>query len=1022
MNLLETVSPIITTQIEKDEFENDRELVLDYFFINYLGFIGLLMLPSQSKIALNNYFKHTNLNDETSTDLAYATKLILDNTNFPVTTNKLANVIFLIKQRKITGANFNLSTLTHLFKTLNIQHTNFKPSVLLYQLLEKLKEKVISFEEFTIELIKLLHTPKYHHLGLQLLKIIKSDQFDVGIDSDNTPEDTKIIVKDIPEAKPEKTIDDIKQTLSWILERKLDRRDIEFVKGISQHNKELILSDTDFIESLNDLETHNMALFYNFMIAHEIKDDFLIKLIPYDLLFRIYSDGKHSSEATKQSLLSLITQNKETFFNVLSTEEIKDLLNSKIFISYNFIKNTTQLISSPHVKEIVDVFSDTVFAFSFYKHVIDYTADVSSSLRGMMNQHISLFTKEFFAYSADIVDKCVSTYIDNLSEYSKHADDVIRTLKYISPNTADIIIDSISKKSLMYQCINVHFAGFVSLQELLTSHIFNSILDHQIKYISTLDKIAILSNKYIDFTRKIENIRYIDDKLRKYGLSFYNNNNPKIMKLSKMYSSLLVEYYEANHTTDNLFQLIVNLLDGDYDGIWNVVILYIKDNNQFPDFGAPWVINIIDNISPELLKKTLTSDIINQIMESAQYSKPILEVFISRIHQFYDELDLGKNLELQLLIIGYSIKGATISKLSEEIHHDKHLIKPLTKIDNDALRKIFLYNDVDVKFIYNDIINNAKTVEEAKTAIDSIDISPLIISSNISAVNLSEMELKRTTIIFNKNHNHYKHDNISANVLGVMNCSIPVQLKNYQEFVKNHPDTEYLIPAFHGTGSIAASFITRYGFAVIKSRDSAIKISGKMLGDGIYMANNIDKALQYVGDSGFTRKKGTKGYIFEMRVALGKPNVDYAADGVKGFYAHNVVSPEWVVFKPNDQIEIYKIYFVEIQDKQFIDELISNNHQLGEAKMSSFKTFMKDKNYPQSYIVYIFQDGYIPVSEHESVFYDKYKPMNDNVHIEDNWVYIKTDQDSERRIVHTTQLFLHDTIKINEFLELTKHK
>lgn len=134
-------------------------------------------------------------------------------------------------------------------------------------------------------------------------------------------------------------------------------------------------------------------------------------------------------------------------------------------------------------------------------------------------------------------------------------------------------------------------------------------------------------------------------------------------------------------------------------------------------------------------------------------------------------------------------------------------------------------------------------------------------------------------------------------------CQFPSKKKGsldgFKKMKDEGIDPGIMKPVFHGTGSIGASMILRYGFKVISSSDPSVV--DRMLGDGIYFSNVLDKVAQYVGDEGFSRKKGIQGYIFEMMASLGKINRDYKSAGTGSIFdVKSTVSPEWVVFNPNE--------------------------------------------------------------------------------------------------------------------------
>ena len=129
--------------------------------------------------------------------------------------------------------------------------------------------------------------------------------------------------------------------------------------------------------------------------------------------------------------------------------------------------------------------------------------------------------------------------------------------------------------------------------------------------------------------------------------------------------------------------------------------------------------------------------------------------------------------------------------------------------------------------------------------------------------------------------------------------------------IDRNDNKKYLKVAFHGTGSMAAAFILRFGF-----KDTGVIVmgagnAGQMLGDGMYLATNIDKATLYAWDGGvLSNNYGERGYIFICEAALGERGVDfeYAAPGEY----HDIKGREWCIANPTRQVWIKRAYKIEV--------------------------------------------------------------------------------------------------------------
>jgi len=229
-----------------------------------------------------------------------------------------------------------------------------------------------------------------------------------------------------------------------------------------------------------------------------------------------------------------------------------------------------------------------------------------------------------------------------------------------------------------------------------------------------------------------------------------------------------------------------------------------------------------------------------------------------------------------------------------------------------------------------------------------------------------EERMSKSYELYKKYHSGGKHGNTTFKILKTYTVNLPTD--EFDKFRKEHPDST-MFPVFHGTGDIGAAFILRTGFVVIPSTDSSV--TGRMLGDGIYFSNVIDKVQQYVGDSGMTRQWGSKGYVFEMDINLGVRGVDYRQDTT------NVISAEWVVSDASKQIKILKAYRVELVDPNFIKQF---NPDLKENVLENAKQILEGKM-SKTYYNYIFMDGKIPVSKYKTVEFEKIKFIDRDVRI-----------------------------------------
>ncbi len=291
----------------------------------------------------------------------------------------------------------------------------------------------------------------------------------------------------------------------------------------------------------------------------------------------------------------------------------------------------------------------------------------------------------------------------------------------------------------------------------------------------------------------------------------------------------------------------------------------------------------------------------------------------------------------------------TLQKAMGEIFSDTVPIKPYEGMTIDRLREVMAYNNIQFPILPRQQGESYSAFHE-RVKENATNAKPNKLYAE--EIKISQAEKKRLTVEFESRNSH-KHGTYFE-VLRAFDVNIPVQASEWVDFANEKAGKEnpIMTPVYHGTGSIGASMILRYGFAVVESADKSVV--GRMLGDGIYFSDVVDKVAQYIGDAGYSRGIGTRGYIFEMDAQLGEPWTDHQSAGVpSATYQKDVVSPEWAVFKPNGQLRIRRAYEVR---------LISKNDMMSiqqKALTESFADSLRGKETAN----YVFMDGTIPLSK-----------------------------------------------------------
>lgn len=288
-------------------------------------------------------------------------------------------------------------------------------------------------------------------------------------------------------------------------------------------------------------------------------------------------------------------------------------------------------------------------------------------------------------------------------------------------------------------------------------------------------------------------------------------------------------------------------------------------------------------------------------------------------------------------------------------------IKPFDKIDSARLKKIFLYNDIDMSALLTGAVDKKKKsetyVQYFARAKQTMKDKQLLQQAKVKED--KQANAKAINKIMIQRDHAGKHGDTYPKIDKVYDANL--EYPEFWQFRKQKPQDGSVVPAYHGTGGIAAGMILRYGFKVIKSSDPSVV--GRMLGDGIYFSNKIDKVSQYVSNGGYSRQHGQKGYVMEMDTNLGIRNRDYRAAGIDG--RDNIRSPEWCVVDPKAQLRITRVYEVTLVSKSTVDKHLNEDVQLNGLK--GFKQHLKEQVVQENGNVtsFVFRDGMIPIVDQD---------------------------------------------------------
>lgn len=402
------------------------------------------------------------------------------------------------------------------------------------------------------------------------------------------------------------------------------------------------------------------------------------------------------------------------------------------------------------------------------------------------------------------------------------------------------------------------------------------------------------------------------------------------------------------------------------------------------------------------LPSSFVDGVLNNEDKIKQYSEILLETggegpaqVAAYINKHHDVIAYVGLLKSAILLYGIDVVRLVDNNLIEEslglIAKDVALSKVLMSIKDDpsGIKPLYNLSPTDVKNIirFNDL--PAPKALKRKVGESPIEYLNRIKAPTLERIAVEAMPddaetLARQSIEYHR-FNSGKHGKIFVKFLKSYNYNAK-NIEAFEQFRNDlgerGVDNNVFEHAFHGTGSAVAPMILRSGFKVIKSKDG-IK-AGRMLGDGIYFSNVLDKVASYVGDmntnnNGYGRRYGTRGYIFEMDALLGVRGEDYQSAGISGATSGvSVISPEWCVVDPNKQLLIKKVHLVEITSMKELDRIAAKlgSGMIGENVMEikTFKQHLANKapSIKASY-VFVFRDGKIPLLDGTSVSYDEFE-------------------------------------------------
>lgn len=181
---------------------------------------------------------------------------------------------------------------------------------------------------------------------------------------------------------------------------------------------------------------------------------------------------------------------------------------------------------------------------------------------------------------------------------------------------------------------------------------------------------------------------------------------------------------------------------------------------------------------------------------------------------------------------------------------------------------------------------------------------------------VSDQKAKEITSKIAADWDKQSHGRMKYRIKGVYEVSGLAAEKDFDKIKKQHNKYKNVKSGgkdcssdffYHGTGSMATSLILGHSgeFKIVKAK------VGRMLGDGIYLADKSSKSAQYIGDAGYSRS-GISGSLMVVEASLGntlhrRTSSGYNYDSVFAGKTDGLLNNEWCVHDTHAVIPRYLV-------------------------------------------------------------------------------------------------------------------
>ena len=473
--------------------------------------------------------------------------------------------------------------------------------------------------------------------------------------------------------------------------------------------------------------------------------------------------------------------------------------------------------------------------------------------------------------------------------------------------------------------------------------------------------LAEISQEYKDYWKSVNKGSYGTVSAQELARLMENSPGDSAVKdvATQIWDELIKTEPRSIGSTLNGVAKLAKLIgrEGDFaDIIHKSYEIAVNDKNIKPvDFAQSldYITDGLDSLRPETVKiivaKLLTSesqsaqDAITNLAYAGKTDGTVNPEFISAVRA------AGR----ERAVISRLTKFGNAKQALEIINKDP-AAQPI-QLDDSRVKTFLKFNNIDISDI---IVADVKKLEEIGTAQTAFKSK----IPSLPVTEITDPKEVKTRIVELHKANRYNHSPaLGLEVKRAFKYALPGQKDKFDQWVAANPTTK-ILTLFHGTGTINAAFIMRFGFKIIPSTDGSV--TGRMLGDGIYFADNINKSMLYMSNAGYIRASGQEGYVFKCKVALGnQPKNFREGNASRG----NLVSNEWAVFS-TDQILVEEVYYGVSREKSQITRMLNEG--------------VEDYNTPVS--TFMFMDGMIPIDEAGDILVDfeKFPEFGKHVWIE----------------------------------------